>query len=145
MKLRDYKDLIFRLSARSQKRLETCDLRLQYIVRELSMVMDITVIEGHRSVARQDALFKAGASKVKGGGSKHNPKPSRAVDICPADAPKLWALHRDLPRARYNAMYAEAKKIADAAGIKTRWGGDWDGDGDFTDQNFNDLVHIELL
>jgi len=145
MKLRDYSELKFPLSVTGRERLKTCDERLQYIVRELSMVMDITVIEGHRSVARQDALFNAGASKVKGGGSKHNSKPSLAVDICPADAPKLWALHRDLPRARYNAMYAEVKKIADAAGIKTRWGGDWDGDGDFTDQKFNDLVHIELL
>jgi hypothetical protein len=29
-------------------------------------------------------------------------------------------------------------------GIGLRWGGDWDSDKDFSDQNFDDLVHWEL-
>jgi len=65
MKLRDYRELKFPLSVTGRERLKTCDERLQYIVRELSMVMDITVIEGHRSVARQDALFNAGANALR--------------------------------------------------------------------------------
>lgn len=37
--------------------------------------------------------------------------------------------------------------LATAARLGTpiRWGGDWDGDGDFMDQTFDDLVHFELL
>ena len=29
--------------------------------------------------------------------------------------------------------------------VSLRWGGDWDGDGDRTDQTFNDLMHWELI
>jgi peptidoglycan L-alanyl-D-glutamate endopeptidase CwlK len=29
-------------------------------------------------------------------------------------------------------------------GIKIRWGGDWDSDGDINDNRFDDLVHVEI-
>ena len=29
-------------------------------------------------------------------------------------------------------------------GIDLIWGGDWDGDTDLNDNNFDDLVHFEL-
>ncbi len=38
------------------------------------------------------------------------------------------------------AMQQAAKDLK----IEIRWGGDWDRDGDTTDQTFNDLVHWEL-
>ena len=28
---------------------------------------------------------------------------------------------------------------------KIRWGGDWDSDGEIKDNNFDDLVHIEII
>jgi len=28
---------------------------------------------------------------------------------------------------------------------RLRWGGDWDGDTDVSDQQFNDLPHFELI
>ena len=37
------------------------------------------------------------------------------------------------------------KGIALAKGIKLRWGGDWDGDGDMTDQTLHDKPHFELM
>ena len=37
------------------------------------------------------------------------------------------------------------KGIAKEKGIKIRWGGDWDSDGEVLDQTFMDLVHIEVL
>jgi len=34
--------------------------------------------------------------------------------------------------------------IAHQMGVKVIWGGDWNGDGETKDNNFDDLVHIEL-
>jgi hypothetical protein len=36
------------------------------------------------------------------------------------------------------------KGVADSLGLEIRWGGDWDGDGDFKDQTLVDLVHWEI-
>ena len=41
------------------------------------------------------------------------------------------------------AGYIQA--TADKLGIKIRWGGDWDSDGDLDDQTFMDLGHFELV
>jgi peptidoglycan L-alanyl-D-glutamate endopeptidase CwlK len=30
-------------------------------------------------------------------------------------------------------------------GVKLRWGGDWDGDGNRLNNKFNDLAHFELV
>ena len=34
--------------------------------------------------------------------------------------------------------------IGHMMGYKLRWGGDWDRDGETKDNNFDDLVHIEI-
>ena len=34
--------------------------------------------------------------------------------------------------------------LAKQKGIPLRWGGDWDGDNNFKDNRFDDLVHFEL-
>lgn len=143
--LRDLETLVYKFSTRSLKALATCLPQLQFVVRELAMEFDVTVLEGTRSLADQQKAFDSGKSKVKPGQSKHNSTPSFAVDICPADAPKAWAEGKDLPRSRYNEMMLRAIEIGKEHGISLRWGGDWDGDRVFTDQTFNDLVHLEVL
>ncbi len=35
--------------------------------------------------------------------------------------------------------------IAVSWGVKIRWGGDWDMDGDLKDNSFDDLVHFEIV
>lgn len=144
-KLRDVSELVYPFSARSLTALATCHPILQFLVRELAMEMDITVLEGNRSMAKQQEYFDSGQSKVPPGKSKHNRMPSDAVDVCPADAPKRWANGGDLPRERYQEVHDRLFRIAKMNGIDPlRWGGDWDGDGDYTDQDFNDLVHFEI-
>ena len=34
--------------------------------------------------------------------------------------------------------------VAAVLGINIRWGGDWDGDREYKDENFRDLPHFEL-
>ena len=131
---------MFNLSQISKERLLECDEKLQSIVKELLKTFNVTVLQygGHRSLQVQQMLFEAGKSKVVYPNSKHNSEPSRAVDIAPY--PVDWD---DLYRFYY--MAGEVFRIAHFKGINIRWGGDWNGNKDFSDQNFNDLPHFELL
>lgn len=134
---------VYPYSRRSLRRLQTCHRDLQLMCLELSKHADATVIQGYRTKEEQDKAFKRGASKVKYPNSKHNKQPSDAVDIVPAKAPKLWAKGKDLPAIEYYRFERLMKKSADAVGVSYRWGGDWDGDGDYSDQTFNDFAHFE--
>lgn len=127
-----------KFSQRSKARLETCHPDLQEIFNHVIEHYDCTIIEGHRSTQRQDELLRTGASKVKGGKSKHNKSPSLAVDVSPY--PIFWE-----QRDRFILFGGYVKAVADIFKIKIRWGGDWDGDKDLNDQTFNDLVHFELV
>jgi peptidoglycan L-alanyl-D-glutamate endopeptidase CwlK len=122
-------------STTSLARLESVDPRLRGIITLAAARWDITVLEGHRSSRRQQALYMSGKSKVRYG--KHNEQPSLAIDIAPS--PIDWD---DLERFRRLAEYVLG--IANVMGVKIRWGGDWDGDTDLNDQTFNDLVHFEI-
>lgn len=141
--LRGLETLVYPYAERSVIALRTCIPQLQWICLELAMEFNITVLEGTRSMAKQAEVFESGASTVPPGKSKHNSMPSLAVDICPAAAPRLWAEGKDLPRAEYDKIAARAFELAKQIDFPLRWGGDWDGDGDTSDQKFNDLVHFE--
>jgi len=122
----------------SRKRLDTCHMDLQEICELVIPNYDFTVLEGFRSNARQDDLFRQGKSKLRAGQSKHNNQPSNAVDIAPY--PIDWN--------NANRFYLLAGFIFQAASqldIKLRWGGDWDSDWIHTDQSFHDLPHFELI
>lgn len=126
-------------SRRSKKILnEELDTRLQLILNEAIKIYDFTILEGRRDMLTQNKLYQEGKSKLRYPESKHNSDPSKAVDIAPY--PIRWD---DLPRFYYLAGIIKA--IAHTRGIAIRWGGDWDSDGDFRDNRFNDLVHFELI
>lgn len=103
--------------------------------------MDFTILCGHRSVEEQQAAFNAdpptttldGITKL----SHHNHSPSRAVDVAPW--PIDWA---DIGRFRF--LGGLILGVAGSRGLRIRWGGDWDGDGSFRDQHFDDPGHFEL-
>lgn len=124
-----------KFSKRSNDRLDSCHPDLQRLFRTVIMVTDCTVLEGHRSLARQAELLASGKSKVRR--SKHNERPSLAVDVAPY--PIDWE-----DTERFVAFGEMVIETAKQLGISLRWGGDWDGDGDRSDQTFDDLVHFEL-
>lgn len=66
---------------------------------------------------------------------------SNAVDIAPyVDGHISWN--------EYHCCYVAGivMAIAKLKGIKIRWGGNWDMDSEpVTDQDFQDLVHYEIL
>jgi peptidoglycan L-alanyl-D-glutamate endopeptidase CwlK len=132
-----------KFSKRSLSRLNTCDPALQELFNEVIKTYDCVILEGHRSQKRQDTLFKSGASKVVI--SKHNYSPSLAVDVSPYPIPDKWGEGNAKEKAKFYHFAGYVKAVADQKGIAIRWGGDWDGDNDFNDQTFDDLVHFELL
>ena len=119
--------------------------RLQVLVTRIrDEVTDITLIYphgGHRDRETQNAMFENSKSKVRYPDSKHNRRPSQAIDLQPYPYPKLnvkvWGA--------LGYIAGHAHRIAAEEGFSIRWGGDWDGDGDMTDQTFDDLFHLELI
>ena len=116
--------------------------------------IDFGVSEGHRSVERQNKLFKEGKSKIDGitKRGKHNYTPSEAGDV--------YAYHPNLETRRKIAYSREhlayISGVIDASAMELyekgeishliRWGANWDGDGIIAlDQNFDDYPHHELI
>ncbi len=124
---------MYKFGKRSRERLKGVDAKLVNVLNELIKMMDVTVIEGLRSAERQKELLAKGATKVKY--SKH--MEGKAVDIAPY--PIDWD-NRD----GFYYMGGMVRGIAKQLNIDIRFGGDWDSDGDTKDNNFDDLVHIEL-
>lgn len=126
----------------SKRKLSTCELDLQTIVQEAVKVCDLAVVYGHRTDVEQEELYTAGKSKLTAGNSKHNIFPSHAVDVAPY--PIDWS-ETGLAHARFYFLAGVMMTIAQRLGIKLRWGGDWNGNGVFSDQTFHDLGHFELV
>ena len=132
---------------RSLNHLDTVDPDLARVAKmALSWgIIDMTVIEGRRSKAKQDEYFAAGKSRVLWPHGKHNvERPgdlAAALDIAPYVNGKVsWNWKHCLFMA--GVMMATAALM----GVKLRWGGNWDMDGEpVTDQEFQDLVHFELV
>ena len=135
---------------------------LQNLVDHVVMYQDIALLTGHRTKDEQMRVFEAGRSKVKWPNSKHNHRPALAVDLVPWPLPMKWGdltekgtENRDWQwkeRVKFYQLYGFVRAIwshlADTGRVsgqyKLRWGGDWDGDGEFNDQSFDDLIHYEL-
>jgi len=128
-------------SPKSQKVHDSLDQDLQVLfTRVRDEVTDISLIYGYRGREIQNELFEAGESQRRWPDSMHNRKPSLACDFQPYPYPQreevLWGA--------LSYIAGRAYQIAQQEGFRIRWGGDWDGDGDMTDQKFYDLFHIEL-
>jgi len=141
--------MIYSYGSASRQRLATCDPRIKLIMRKALALglVDISIIEGVRVKEEQNRFYymRPQKSKVKWPYSKHNiinPKDkSLAFDAGPFINGKV----------SYNfnhCCYLAGIIIALSAslGIKLRWGGNWDMDGEpITDQDFQDLIHYEIV
>ena len=125
-------------SRSSKSKLLTCHPQLQALFNEVISTYDCKILCGHRGEKKQTKAFLKGSSKVQYPNSMHNQNTSLAVDVAPF--PIDW---HDM-RAWYH-FGGYVKRTAEDMGINIRWGGDWDGDFDLKDQNFNDLPHFELI
>ena len=127
-----------KLGRKSTEKKKQCHQDLQSILDEAILIYDFSILCGHRNEQKQTQLYLESKSKLTFPNSRHNQEPSLAVDIAPY--PIDW---KDTKRFFFLAGIIKA--IAFEKKIKIRWGGDWDSDTDFSDQNFNDLPHFELI
>lgn len=136
---------MYRYSKKSREALSSCHSELYLGFSWILKNVDHTILEGHRSVERQLKLFEQGLSQIDGvqKKGKHNYVPSFAVDVAPY--PQNYPLWKEDPRQLYFFAGYVKSVFDNLLGTKIRWGGDWNSDGNFTDQNFNDLFHFELL
>lgn len=126
-----------KFSKTSAARLATCHPDLIKVFTRVLEVCDCSIICGHRSKEEQNTAFAEGKSRVQYPNGKHNTLPSRAVDVAPY--PIDWN-----DRERFSYFAGVVIGVGASMGIAIRWGGDWDGDFDLKDNNFDDLVHFEL-
>ena len=72
---------------------------------------------------------------------KHNKMPSEAVDVVPyINGKASW------DKLHCCVLAGIVLACAVRLGESVRWGGNWDMDGEpITDQDFQDLVHFELV
>jgi len=121
--------MTFGLSTKSRARLEGVHpdlVRVVHAAARLSTV-EFIVTEGLRTIARQEQLVKAGASRTMN--SRHIT--GHAVDVAPVIAGQVrwdWPPFHDIAKAMKAAAAAEAVPIV--------WGGDW--------RTFKDGPHWEL-
>lgn len=134
-----------KFSKRSKNRLHECDPRIQYIMYEVIKYIDCTILTGHRDEYEQTIRYYNNQSRVKYPNSKHNSKPSMAIDVAPYPIPQAWGEDDWRDKVKFYELKAIIMLIAAQKGIELRWGGDWDSDGDYKDQSFNDLVHFEVV
>lgn len=128
----------YEFSNNSALKLKQCHPKIQAVFYAVIEEIDCTIITGRRGEEEQNEMFRTGKSQLKYPEGKHNSSPSRAVDAAPY--PINW---KDRERATLFAGFVLG--TAREMGIKLRWGGDWDGDWQVKDNNFDDLWHFELL
>lgn len=122
----------------SLKRLNGCHPLLQELMNDAINRFDFTILCGHRNKISQNMLYRNNRSKVYWPNSKHNVKPSEAIDIAPF--PINWH-----DRERFIYLAGIILGIAYKKRIPIRWGGDWDNDTEVKDNKFDDLGHYELV
>jgi len=135
----------YKYSSKSAAKLATCHPDIQKLLNKAIKYYDITILEGVRSLERQEELVRTGMSKTMN--SKHLKQDdgySHAVDCA------LWPIDWD-DRERFVFLQGYLKGLADAmyeAGEithKLRLGVDWDGDGNIKEHSFFDGPHIEIV
>ncbi len=129
---------MYHYSDSSKRHLASCDERLQLVFNKVIEHYDCTIICGHRGEVAQTMAFEGGKSEVQWPNSKHNSKPSKAVDAMAF--PLDWF---DYQRSAHFAGFVLG--IAQSMNIKLRWGGDWDRDGEMKDHKFIDYPHFEII
>lgn len=130
---------------RSRANLDTCHTDLQRLAEAVIEQYDFSVIEGHRTLAKQQEYFETGRSTLDGvtQRSKHQESPSLAMDLLPyphmVHGINVWQDER-----RFAHFIGIVRGVAHELGIKIRCGFDWDGDGSPANNRFVDYPHVEL-
>jgi hypothetical protein len=122
---------------KSREALASAHPKLRQLFEEVVKHRDCSVLCGFRNEADQQEVFRKGLSKTEWPNSKHNSYPSRAVDVAPY--PIDW-----LDERRFDQFSGYVQAVADRLGIRIRWGGDFNRDGNLRNDRWLDRPHFEL-
>ena len=111
----------FQLSKKSKARLDGVDKRLVALVEEILHYIDVSVIEGLRSVATQKYYVSIGVSKTMR--SKH--LQGKAVDLYPYPVPRLSSGEIDSDAECWDNLGRLGIVLSRRLGIPVQWGGLW--------------------
>lgn len=149
---------MYSFGKKSRERLNTCHPDIIAICEEVIKYYDFSVIEGIRTLEKQQEYFNANPPKTTLDGinkkSKHQDDGSgvsRAIDVMPykKGTNAFSGDPKDTARFYFLAGYmlCTSHRLYMEGKIEhvLRWGGDWDSDHVYTDQNFDDLPHFELV
>jgi len=126
---------------RSLRVYQTLDPRLQNLCNEILVeYSNISLLYGYRGRVLQNRLFQEKKSKLRFPDSKHNTRPSLAVDI----APWPYPINDNILFGALGFLGGIATVLARRDGLPLVWGGDWNVNGSMVDNTFNDYFHIEL-
>lgn len=114
------------LGTTSNQRLDTCHVKLQRLIREVSrrlslrlrQKLDLTVVCGYRGEVEQNQAWRDGNSDKQWPDSRHNQTPSTAVDVAPY--PLNWADHE-----LFMLLIGYIMAVADDLGIEIEVGALW--------------------
>lgn len=128
---------MFSFGAHSDLMLSTADERLQALCNEVIKHFDFSVIEGTRSLQRQQELYKDGKSQIDGivKKGKHNYNPSLAVDVIPYKKGHNPFDNSDASELMFWRMLWHFKRASIKLRIPITYGAFW---------SFRDFPHIEL-
>ena len=140
----------YKFSKASQKKLSECCAFIQEVAKVALRIsyLDFKINCAYRGKTAQNKAYDTKASKLKFPNSKHNKKPSQAIDIviCISDRSETWQ------KVHYCAMYGIFKAAESL--VKAEFpifekynligGANWDNDDIIiSDQTFQDLGHYE--
>lgn len=135
-----------RLTTRDEQRLADVDPRLAAVVRDAALRtrQKFMVVEGRRTLARQQELYAQGRTKpgkVVTWTMKSKHIDGLAVDLAPLDE------NGAIPWGDFAAFKEIARAMFEAAQVleyRIRWGADWDQDGNPRERGETDSPHFEL-
>ena len=145
----------YKYSTASKVNLSGVTKRLREVYEIAIEVVDLTIVDGIRTMAEQLQNLRNGASQTLE--SRHLPQPpdnlSNAVDAV------VFPVQWELLEAGFNAVkkvdpslkvlehfhaMGVVKGIAHMKGVPLRQGFDWNQNGQFEDQTFEDMPHSEI-
>jgi len=130
------------MAVRRANRLEGVHPLLRKAVLIVGEMFDIVVLEGVRDWEKQRRNVAAGVSKTMN--TKHFPQDdgfAHAVDLIVDLGNRVDFEDRESVAHLVGAV----RGVLHTLGVRSRWGGDWDGDGQTRDHRFSDLMHLELV
>ena len=133
-----------RWSKASLERLKSCHPDLQLLFGKILHIRDCSILCGHRGEAEQNKAKAEGKSQLAWPNSKHNQKPSIAIDVSPW--PLQWDKTNDF--IYFGGLVMGVAEMLYENGdmcYRLQWGGDWSRDYTQSNNSFNDLVHFQLI